>query len=190
MVVRSAKPGRGPRPCCRGTPSAQWSFSTRASSTIEIAGGLTPPLVLGNLISYRGFKEMLFVGGSSDVVYSIDAVLNRVLWTRRFRSRQRLRRRAIPECASGLMGIVMTGSAAGGLTGAHHSASRRASAWRVAGGGNGEEPVGRRAGEWLRTQWLVVSVGSDGNVYPLYQSNGALFGSPIKFLPPTPACAD
>ena len=42
---------------------------------------LTPPLVLGNLISYRGFKEMLFLGGSSDTVYSIDAVLNRIIWS-------------------------------------------------------------------------------------------------------------
>ena len=31
---------------------------------------------------------------------------------------------------------------------------------------------------------LVLAVGSDGSLYPLYQSNGAVFGKPIPFLPP------
>src|ERR1700756_2624915 len=34
---------------------------------------LTSPIIMGNIITYRGFKEMLFVGGSSDNAYSIDA---------------------------------------------------------------------------------------------------------------------
>jgi outer membrane protein assembly factor BamB len=31
---------------------------------------------------------------------------------------------------------------------------------------------------------IVLAVGSDGNLYPLQQSNGAVFGKPIRFLPP------
>lgn len=45
---------------------------------------LTSPIILGNLITYRGFKEMLFVGGSSDMVYSVDASLNVLLWKTHF----------------------------------------------------------------------------------------------------------
>ena len=41
---------------------------------------LTSPLVNGLLITYLGFKEMLVFGGSSDVVYSVDADLNRTIW--------------------------------------------------------------------------------------------------------------
>jgi outer membrane protein assembly factor BamB len=35
----------------------------------------------------------------------------------------------------------------------------------------------------VSTQWLVVAVGSDGRAYPLSQSNGALVGQPIPFVP-------
>src|SRR5215472_11265104 len=31
---------------------------------------LTQPIVLSNIIGYKGFKELLFLGGSSDTVYS------------------------------------------------------------------------------------------------------------------------
>src|SRR4051794_37032470 len=33
---------------------------------------LTQPLILGNLISHKGFKALAFVGGSGDVVYAYD----------------------------------------------------------------------------------------------------------------------
>ncbi len=48
---------------------------------------LTSPIILSNLISYRGFKEMLFVAGSSGTVYAIDADLNQLLWETRFDKR-------------------------------------------------------------------------------------------------------
>lgn len=45
---------------------------------------LTPPVVLGNLISYRGFKELAFLAGSSDNLWAIDVDLNRVFWHKHF----------------------------------------------------------------------------------------------------------
>ena len=47
---------------------------------------LTPPVVIGTLISYRGFKELAFVAGSSDAVWAIDADLDRIFWEKRFKS--------------------------------------------------------------------------------------------------------
>lgn len=41
---------------------------------------LQPPTLLGNLISYRGFKELAFVASSSDVIYAIDADLGKMFW--------------------------------------------------------------------------------------------------------------
>lgn len=41
---------------------------------------LQPPALLGNLISYRGFKELAFVGASSGIVYAIDADLGTLFW--------------------------------------------------------------------------------------------------------------
>jgi outer membrane protein assembly factor BamB len=145
---------------------------------------LTPPLVLGNLISYRGFKEMVFVGGSSEVVFSIDAVLNRPIWTTRLPVAAGQAASNVAECASGLMGIVMTGSAASGVTGA---AIRRPGALPVGvlpAAATSKNPLVIGLASGFGRNGLILSVGSDGNVYPLYQSTGAVFGSPIKFLPP------
>jgi hypothetical protein len=41
---------------------------------------LTPPVVVGNLISYKGFKELAFVAGSDNRVWSVDADLDRMFW--------------------------------------------------------------------------------------------------------------
>src|ERR1051326_1494447 len=41
---------------------------------------IMPPLILGRLISYRGFKELAFVGTGSDMVYAIDADLGKMFW--------------------------------------------------------------------------------------------------------------
>ncbi len=45
---------------------------------------LTPPVIIGNLISYRGFKELAFVAGSSDNLWAIDADMDRVFWQKHF----------------------------------------------------------------------------------------------------------
>jgi outer membrane protein assembly factor BamB len=45
---------------------------------------LTPPVVIGNLISYRGFKELAFVSGASDTLWSIDADMDRIFWEKHF----------------------------------------------------------------------------------------------------------
>src|ERR1700733_6560309 len=45
---------------------------------------LTAPVIIGNLISYRGFKELAFVAGSSGGFWAIDADLERIFWQKRF----------------------------------------------------------------------------------------------------------
>jgi outer membrane protein assembly factor BamB len=45
---------------------------------------LTTPVVQGLLISYRGFKELAFVAGSSGNVWAIDADMNRIFWQKHF----------------------------------------------------------------------------------------------------------
>jgi outer membrane protein assembly factor BamB len=41
---------------------------------------LLPPVILGRLISYRGFKELAFVATNSDMVYAVDADLGKMFW--------------------------------------------------------------------------------------------------------------
>jgi outer membrane protein assembly factor BamB len=160
-------------------------YSRKLDNQSRATYSLTPPLVLGNLISYRGFKEMLFVGGSSDNVYSVDAVLNRVLWSTKLPvSGNPLAKAATDACPGGLGGIVMSGTSAGG-PGGIVGAIRR--------GGPGPAAAAQNAGRsglvlglsgGFGRNGLILAVGSDGSIHPLYQSNGAPFGSPLKFLPP------
>jgi outer membrane protein assembly factor BamB len=48
----------------------------------NVAGDLTAPIVNGNLITYRGFKEMLIFAARPNRVFSVDADLNKTIWVR------------------------------------------------------------------------------------------------------------
>ncbi len=58
---------------------------------------LTPPVVIGNLISYKGFKELAFVAGSSGRIWSVDADVDRVFWQKQLESKS-------GGCSGGAMG--------------------------------------------------------------------------------------
>ncbi len=167
-------------------PAIKLIYSLKLNNQSRANYSLAPPLVLGNLISYRGFKEMLFVAGSSDNVYSIDAVLNRVLWSTKLPAGNALATAATSACPGGLGGIVMSGTAAGGaggiVGGIRRGGPNPVAAAAAANAGRSGLVVGLSGG--FGRNGLVLAVGSDGNVHPLYQSNGASFGTSLKFLPP------
>ncbi len=58
---------------------------------------LTPPVVIGNLISYKGFKELAFVAGGSGRIWSIDADVDRIFWQKQLESKS-------AGCSGGAMG--------------------------------------------------------------------------------------
>jgi outer membrane protein assembly factor BamB len=170
----------------RGTVNAiQLLYTRKLDNRNRGPLALTPPLALGNLISYRGFKEMLFVGGSSDVVYSIDAVLNRTLWTTRLPVvRAGGRTGNVEACPGGLMGIVMTGTAASGFGAGTIRRPGSLPPGVLPGAATAKSQLIVGLSNGFGRNGLLVAVGSDGRVYPLYQSNGAVFEAPIAFLPP------
>jgi PQQ-like domain len=59
---------------------------------------LTQPLLLPNIIAYKGFKALAFVGSASGTVYSIDYDLNRMFWEQKLATSVA----KVPACASGL----------------------------------------------------------------------------------------
>ena len=63
---------------------------------------LTPPVIIGRLISYRGFKELAFVAGASDNLWSIDADMDRVFWQKHLESGK-----AAPSSCSGNAGPTL-----------------------------------------------------------------------------------
>src|SRR5262245_37293843 len=66
---------------------------------------LTQPLILGNLISHKGFKALAFVGGSSDVVYAYDYDLWTVYWRQALNTAFSTSRSS-PVCPGGLTTIA------------------------------------------------------------------------------------
>ncbi len=48
------------------------------------AHALTPPVVIGLLISYKGFKELGFVSSSSGTLMALDVDLNKPFWQKKF----------------------------------------------------------------------------------------------------------
>src|SRR4051812_48902271 len=63
-------------------PGLQLLWKTRLENQPKQLESLTQPMLLSNIISYKGFKALAFVGGSSDNVYSIDYDLNKMFWKR------------------------------------------------------------------------------------------------------------
>src|SRR5437867_3423784 len=64
-------------------PGFQLLWKFKFDNQSRQLNSLTQPLLLPNIISYKGFKALAFLGGSSDNVYSIDYDLGKMFWTRR-----------------------------------------------------------------------------------------------------------
>ena len=62
----------------------QFLWKMKLDNESKQLNSLTQPVLVGNIIGYRGFKSLAFVGGSSDTVYAIDDDLARVYWKTRF----------------------------------------------------------------------------------------------------------
>src|SRR2546425_1717365 len=63
-------------------PGFQLLWKTKLDNQPRHLESLTQPMLLSNIISYKGFKALAFIGGSSDNVYSIDYDLNKIFWKR------------------------------------------------------------------------------------------------------------
>src|SRR3954469_16392660 len=63
-------------------PGFQLLWKAKLENQPRQLESLTQPMLLSNIISYKGFKALAFVGGSSDNVYSIDYDLNKIFWKR------------------------------------------------------------------------------------------------------------
>jgi outer membrane protein assembly factor BamB len=120
---------------------------------------LTPPVVVGLLISYRGFKELAFVEDALGTLWSVDADLNRVFWKRSLGP-------GGSSCGVGIASMpalvppVMFGKRAPG-------GKRRPA---IPGNGFGE----------VRP---VFAVSNDGKLHKLNTSDGTDLSAPLDFLP-------
>jgi outer membrane protein assembly factor BamB len=166
---------------------------------------LTQPVILSNLIGYKGFKELLFVGGSSDVVYSIDADLGKPYFKTQLDSLEKPGSNdSSAVCSGGLTAdVAMAGTSAAGRRGggppppAPPGAARGATPGApaaafgqpsAAGVAPDAGPGGRRGGGggggFGRGPAIFWAVASDGYLRTLRQEDGdSTWIPPVKFLP-------
>ncbi len=67
-------------------PGFQFLWKLKVDNEPRQLNSLTQPVLVGNIIGYRGFKSMALVGGSSDTLYAIDIDLGRIYWKTHFTS--------------------------------------------------------------------------------------------------------
>ena len=58
----------------------QFLWKLKVDNESRHANALTAPVALGNLMTFRGFKSLIFVGGSSNNVYGIDYDFGTMFW--------------------------------------------------------------------------------------------------------------
>src|SRR5688500_139399 len=58
----------------------QFIWKLKVDNESRHGNALTAPVALGNLMTFRGFKSLIFVGGSSNNVYGIDYDFGTMFW--------------------------------------------------------------------------------------------------------------
>ncbi|MDQ6705933.1 MAG: hypothetical protein M3Z85_08200, partial [Acidobacteriota bacterium] len=148
---------------------------------------LTAPVVIGNLISYRGFKELAFVAGSSDTIWSIDADLDRLFWQRRFDSPAPAKA-ANASCSGGLTAIpALTPPLNFGARrppGATPPVTRSPGAPATPAGNATAPAPGRIGGAAFGASRPVFALASDGKLHQLNSATGVDQFPPLSFVPP------
>jgi len=142
------------------------------------AGGphsLSAPVVIGLLISYRGFKELAFVAGSSGNMWALDADLERKFWERHF------------DVAKSKAGCSAAATPAL-IPPINFAARKPAPAAKPAPGGPDVEPDATGPA-FLRPSHFgsprpVFTLASDGKVHVLNTSNGEDLTPAMQFVPP------
>ena len=146
------------------------------------------PLIVGRLITNRGFKEVAIVAGSSDNIYAVDADLGRMLWQRHFDHAADVPQTANPTwlCPGGLTAtpVIPAPPTFGGRGGA--SAGRGPAP--QAGTAPTTRPApppptpGRGGGAFsIRGVYVLTS---DGNLHEMNLANGEDVMPPAKLVPP------
>ncbi|HEY1946278.1 MAG TPA: hypothetical protein VGG97_04680 [Bryobacteraceae bacterium] len=174
----------------------QLLYTYQADNQAKGLNALTAPLVNGLLITYRGFKEMLVFGGSSDTVYSVDADLNRLIWKTQLpvKAQASGEEKHADSCPGGLTAaLAMPGSSTASGRG---NGFRRVPVPVTPAGALPLKPLppvtlppsvippkpGLLATGFGRPG-AFLAVGSDGSLHVLNTSTGADRVPPIPFLP-------
>jgi hypothetical protein len=136
------------------------------------AGALTQPLLLPNIIAYKGFKALAFVAGASGGVYSLDYELNRMFWEQKLPAPRPASGAGCSARPPALTRVTALGPPAAGARGGGGGGGRgRASGPQIANGRGGNDNL--------------FAIAGDGTVHVMNPQIGTDQIPPVKFLPPT-----
>jgi outer membrane protein assembly factor BamB len=149
---------------------------------IKLNGSPTPPVIASRLITYKGFKDLLYVSTSADNVVSIDHALGKIFWESHLPYDSLLVpvKTGTSTCPAGMTAAV---SLAAPLTAPPPNAGR--------GGGRGAVPPAGRGNvspavptlpRPRRTPGTVYAVSSDGLVHVLNQHTGTDIVPAARFI--------
>src|SRR6185369_8643917 len=152
----------------------QLLFKLKLESQARGSRPLLPPIIMGRLISYRGFKELAFVGSNADMVYAIDADLGTIFWQKHleYSTREPQVTASTPDCPGG-----MTATPTMSVPGA--AAPRGAGAPPLPAARGGATP----AGSFVAGTASVYAISSDGRLHRLNVSTGDDVVQPVQVLP-------
>jgi len=134
---------------------------------------LMPPVIMGRLISYRGFRELAFVGSNADIVYAIDADLGTIFWQKHleYSTREPQVTASTPDCPGGMTATpTMSVPGVTGQRGAAPPAPAR---------GGPQTP----AASFIAGTASVYAISSDGRLHRLNVSTGDDIVQPVQVLP-------
>lgn len=209
VIIRAADwPTQSGNPQRDGWAKSEKDFTRQNAKNIELLykvtveneprglADLTAPMIAGQLITYRGFKEMLVFGGSQDNVYSIDADLNRTIWKTHFEYKAD-KAAAAPTavCPGGLTAsLAMPGSSTtlpqrgGGPIPGRGVTAGRAPLPVTQPAAPVAPPIARGPVNIFSTGFgrsgVFIAISSDGYMHGLNTSTGEDKIAPIRLLPP------
>jgi outer membrane protein assembly factor BamB len=144
----------------------QLLFKLKLESQAKGSRPLLPPVIMGRLISYRGFRELAFVGSNADIVYAVDADLGIVFWQKHLEYSTRE-----PQVTAS------TADCPGGLTASPTMSVPGSGAPPARGGG------GAPAASFIAGTASVYAISSDGRLHRLNVSTGDDVVQPVQVLP-------
>jgi outer membrane protein assembly factor BamB len=144
----------------------QLLFRIKLESQAKGSRPLLPPVIMGRLISYRGFRELAFVGSNADIVYAIDADLGTIFWQKHleYSTREPQVTASTPDCPGG-----MTATPTMAILGAAGTPPR----------GGAPAPVA----SFIAGTASVYAISSDGRLHRLNVSTGDDIVQPVQVLP-------
>ncbi len=129
---------------------------------------LLAPVIIGNLIGYRGFKELAFIATSDDAMYVMDADLNRMYWQKRYGTAKPLQDSAACTASNAMPTLMTLGF------------RRRVSA---PGGAPVASPAPRPAPNPNFGPRAIYLITADGMLRRVNVANGAEAVPPVAVLP-------